>query len=77
MIIQFIFIGYTRIPVFELTRSNVVGLLNIKDMALLDPDDCTAVKTLCKYYSYELCFVFEDTTLDVMLGTVNGKQVLI
>lgn len=45
-----------------------MGLLNIKDMALLDPDDCTAVKTLCKYYSYDLCFVFEDTTLDVMLG---------
>ncbi|GAV01715.1 hypothetical protein RvY_12378 [Ramazzottius varieornatus] len=59
--------GYTRIPVFEQTRSNVVGLLNIKDLALLDPDDCTAVKTLCRYYSYELCFVFEDTTLDVML----------
>lgn len=59
--------GYTRIPVYEGVRSNVVSLVNIKDMALLDPDDCTAVKTLCQYYSYEVCFVFEDATLDTML----------
>ncbi|OQV20801.1 Metal transporter CNNM2 [Hypsibius exemplaris] len=59
--------AFTRIPVFENNRANIVGLLNIKDLALLDPDDCTAVKTLCKYYSYELCFVIGDTTLDFML----------
>ncbi|OQV26089.1 Metal transporter CNNM2 [Hypsibius exemplaris] len=59
--------GYTRMPVYETNRANIVGLLNIKDLALLDPDDGMAVKTLCKYYSYELVFVTEETTLDVML----------
>ena len=70
-------LGFTRIPVFENHRDNIVGLLNIKDLALLDPDDCTAVKTLCKYYSYEIMSVTNDTTLDVMLGELQWVSSMI
>ena len=45
-----------------------MALLNLKDLALVDPDDNTPVKTLCKFYNHHVKTVFDDTTLDVMLG---------
>ncbi|XP_030206373.1 metal transporter CNNM2 isoform X2 [Gadus morhua] len=59
--------GYTRIPVFEGDRSNIVDLLFVKDLAFVDPDDCTPLKTITKFYSHQLHFVFNDTRLDTML----------
>ncbi|XP_077427874.1 metal transporter CNNM2 isoform X1 [Vanacampus margaritifer] len=59
--------GYTRIPVFEGERSNIVDVLFVKDLAFVDPDDCTPLKTITKFYSHPLHFVFNDTKLDAML----------
>ncbi|RVE44514.1 hypothetical protein evm_010843 [Chilo suppressalis] len=59
--------GYSRIPVYEGTRGNIVTVLFIKDLAFVDPDDNTALRTLCQYYQNPCNFVFEDVTLDVML----------
>ncbi|KAF5910144.1 metal transporter CNNM2 [Clarias magur] len=59
--------GYTRIPVFEGDRCNIVDLLFVKDLAFVDPDDCTPLKTITKFYSHPLHFVFNDTKLDAML----------
>ncbi|KAF4090405.1 hypothetical protein AMELA_G00051420 [Ameiurus melas] len=59
--------GYTRIPVFEGDRCNIVDLLFVKDLAFVDPDDCTSLKTITKFYSHPLHFVFNDTKLDTML----------
>ena len=59
--------GYTRIPVFENGKENVVALLNIKDLALIDPDDKTAMRTVIKFYQHPLVFVFDDQKLDSML----------
>ncbi|XP_028843853.1 metal transporter CNNM2a [Denticeps clupeoides] len=59
--------GYTRIPVFEGQRSNVVDLLLVKDLAFVDPDDGTPLKTITKFYSHPLHFAFNDTKLDAML----------
>ncbi|XP_047118923.1 unextended protein isoform X1 [Schistocerca piceifrons] len=58
--------GYSRIPVYQGSRSNIVTVLYIKDLAFVDPDDNTPLKTLCKFYQNPCNFVFEDTTLDVM-----------
>lgn len=59
--------GYTRIPVYEKEKTNIVALLNIKDLAFVDPDDRTPLKTLCRFYNHPVNNVFEDTRLDVML----------
>ncbi|KAH3789972.1 hypothetical protein DPMN_168164 [Dreissena polymorpha] len=59
--------GYSRIPVYENSKQNIVALLNIKDLALIDPDDNTPLKTICKYYQHHLLFVFDDHKLDQML----------
>ncbi|KAG8435333.1 hypothetical protein GDO86_013334 [Hymenochirus boettgeri] len=59
--------GYTRIPVYEGERSNIVDLLFVKDLAFVDPDDCTPLKTITRFYNHPLHFVFNDTKLDAML----------
>ncbi|CAG9857857.1 unnamed protein product [Phyllotreta striolata] len=58
--------GFSRIPVFEGNRQNIVTMLYIKDLAFVDPDDNTPLKTLCQFYQNPCNFVFEDVTLDVM-----------
>lgn len=59
--------GYTRVPVYEDTRLNIVALLNVKDLAFVDPDDKIPLKTVCKFYNHPITFVFEDTRLDQLL----------
>ncbi|XP_075149820.1 metal transporter uex [Haematobia irritans] len=60
--------GFSRIPVFEGDRRNIITLLYIKDLAFVDPDDNTPLKTLCEFYQNPVHFVFEDYTLDVMFN---------
>ena len=38
--------GHSRVPVFKGEKSNVVGLLLVKKLIKLDPDDCTPINTL-------------------------------
>ncbi|XP_075960446.1 metal transporter CNNM4-like isoform X2 [Anarhichas minor] len=59
--------GYTRIPVYDHERSNIVDILYVKDLAFVDPDDCTTLKTITKFYNHPVHFVFHDTKLDSML----------
>ncbi|XP_009641716.2 metal transporter CNNM4 [Egretta garzetta] len=59
--------GYTRIPVYEDERSNIMDILYIKDLAFVDPDDCTPLKTITKFYNHPVHVVFHDTKLDAML----------
>ncbi|XP_049531115.1 unextended protein isoform X1 [Anopheles darlingi] len=58
--------GFSRIPVYEGDRQNIVALLYIKDLAFVDPDDNTPLKTVIEYYRNQCHFVFYDQTLDVM-----------
>ncbi|XP_016316213.1 metal transporter CNNM4 [Sinocyclocheilus anshuiensis] len=59
--------GYTRIPVYEHEQTNIVDILFVKDLAFVDPDDCTTLKTITKFYNHPVHFVFHDTKLDSML----------
>ncbi|XP_074066137.1 metal transporter CNNM4 isoform X2 [Macrotis lagotis] len=59
--------GYTRIPVYEEEQSNIVDILYVKDLAFVDPDDSTPLKTITRFYNHPVHFVFHDTKLDAML----------
>lgn len=59
--------GYTRVPVYEEEKSNIVEILYVKDLALVDPEDRTPMTTITKFYNHPLHFVFNDTKLDAML----------
>ncbi|XP_051541919.1 metal transporter CNNM4-like isoform X2 [Myxocyprinus asiaticus] len=70
--------GYTRIPVYDMERSNIVDILYVKDLAFVDPDDCTTLKTVTKFYNHPANFVFHDTKLDAMLEEFKkGKSHLV
>lgn len=71
---QIIAQGYTRIPVFDGDRNNVVGLLNIKDLAFVDPEDEIPLRTLCEFYNHPVTFVFEDETLVNLLNEFKKGQ---
>ncbi|XP_075939066.1 LOW QUALITY PROTEIN: metal transporter CNNM1-like, partial [Anarhichas minor] len=68
--------GYTRIPVFENERSNIVDILFVKDLAFVDPDDCTPLKTITQFYKHPLHCVFNDTKLDAMLRMILNQRFL-
>lgn len=74
MLNQILKTGFTRVPVYESDRTNIVALLHVKDLALLDPDGKTSLKTLCKFYNHPVNFVFEDTKLNVMLEEFKKGQ---
>jgi len=60
--------GYTRIPVYEKERTNIVALLHVCDLAYVSAADRTSLRTLCKFYNRPVNFVFEDTKLEVLLA---------
>jgi len=75
---EIIHTGYTRVPVFENDRLNIVALLNIKDLAFVDPDDKIPLRTVCKFYNHPITFVFEDTRLNQLLDEFKkGKSLKI
>jgi len=55
--------GFSRVPIYDGERNNIIGLLFIKELALVDPQDAIPLKTLCRFYKNQCNFIFEDTTL--------------
>ncbi|MEE6486267.1 hypothetical protein FKM82_014561 [Ascaphus truei] len=67
--------GYTRIPVYEgEERANIVDILFVKDLAFVDPDDCTTLQTVTRFYHRPLHCVFNDTRLDAVLEEFKKGQ---
>ena len=63
-IAQIMSTGYTRIPIYEDQRTNIVGLLLIRDLAFIDPDDDTTLKMLMQENHREIFWVHKSMKLD-------------
>ncbi|KAL5471405.1 hypothetical protein EMCRGX_G029521 [Ephydatia muelleri] len=59
--------GYSRIPVYEGTSQNMVGLLYARDLAFIDADEATPLKNVLQFYNHTLHFVYSDAPLDELL----------
>ena len=59
--------GYSRIPVYERDRNNVVGLLLAKDLLFVDPEDEISVRSFIGLFGRSLHLVWPDDRL----GEVN------
>ena len=69
--------GYSRIPVFDNSlpaTDNVVGLLIVKDLILLDPEEETPVATILHYYPHPLEKVFYDSHLKELLQIMKSGR---
>jgi len=60
--------GHSRVPIYENSRSNIVGVIFAKDLILLDPDDDILVKTVMNLFNREIRLVFDDTRLGELLA---------
>lgn len=58
--------GFSRIPVYETKRDNIIGLLHVKDFTLLDPDDNMPVKAILEFYNHKIIFCYSDRLIDEM-----------
>eukprot|EP01025_Chloroclados_australasicus_P030843 TRINITY_DN31030_c0_g1_i5.p1 TRINITY_DN31030_c0_g1~~TRINITY_DN31030_c0_g1_i5.p1 ORF type:complete len:527 (-),score=68.24 TRINITY_DN31030_c0_g1_i5:393-1973(-) len=54
--------GYTRIPVYEGELHNIVGILFVKDLILVDPDDEIDLKTVLTFHGSKSVKYILDTT---------------
>ena len=67
--------GYSRIPVFEIARNNIIGLLFVKDLIFLDPEDCVPVRSFIQIFGRNVHVVWPDDTLgDVLAELKKGKS---
>ena len=48
--------GYSRIPVYEGDRSNILHILFAKDLMFIDPDDNMPLAMVCEFYNNEVKF---------------------
>ena len=66
--------GFSRIPVYDGNKCNIVHLLYMRDLAFVDPDDKTTLASHVQFYQHEMLFFFEDTPLDDLFrGFQAGK----
>lgn len=67
--------GYSRIPVYEVSKSNIVGLLFVKDLIFLDPEDEIPVKNFVHIFGRGMHVVWADDNLgDVLKLLKSGNS---
>ena len=55
--------GYSRIPVYEKDRNDVVGLILAKDLLFLDPEDALPMRSFMTLFSRPIQSVWPDDSL--------------
>jgi metal transporter CNNM len=67
--------GYSRIPVYEISPNNVVGLLFVKDLIFIDPEDDTPVSDFIEIFGRGVHVVWPDDKLgDVLVELKRGRS---
>lgn len=67
--------GFTRIPVFKNDRSNIIGVINVKDLALINPCDNMSLEAFRSCYKTDIVFVPQDLSIIKLLQEfIKGKS---
>lgn len=60
--------GFSRIPVYAGARNNITGLLFVKDLIFIDPEDAVPVKSFQKIFLRSIERVWDDDNLGDVLN---------
>ncbi|XP_028411716.1 DUF21 domain-containing protein At4g33700-like [Dendronephthya gigantea] len=66
--------GHSRIPVYDTTRDNIVGLLMSKRLIPVNPDDAIPVKDLCRSKQNLLTVYMKDPLFNLLNKFQTGKS---
>ncbi len=67
--------GYSRIPVYEKDKHDIIGILLVKDLIFVDPDDSTPVRNFIQIFGRNFHLLWPDDTLgDVLRIFKEGKS---
>jgi metal transporter CNNM len=66
--------GYSRIPIYEISRNNVIGVLFAKDLIFIDPEDEVPIRSFIHIFGRSVHVVWPDDTLgDVLAELKKGR----
>ena len=72
--------GFTRIPVYEIDRQNIIGILFTKDLILIDPDDEVEIAAVVSFHGNReggfVRGVSDDTSLDKVFREFKSSYLL-
>ena len=60
--------GFSRIPVYEGNKNTMVGVLFLRDLAFIDPEDGVSLISVLNFHKREIYSVFTDQKLDQTLN---------
>lgn len=63
--------GYSRIPIYEFSKSNVVGILLVKDLIFIDPEDSVPIRSFIQIFGRSVHAVWPDDTLGEVLAELK------
>jgi len=67
--------GFSRIPIYEISRNNVIGLLFVKDLIFIDPEDEVPIRSFIQIFGRAIELVWPDDTLgDVLAELKKGRS---
>ncbi|KAK8789899.1 hypothetical protein WA158_006679 [Blastocystis sp. Blastoise] len=67
--------GYSRIPIYKDTRSNIVGILYVKDLILVDPHEKLPISTLLQLFNRPFISLDENTNIATALKEMTNHYV--
>ena len=66
--------GYSRIPVYSGSRTNIIHILFAKDLLFIDADDEKPLEEVCKFYKNDVNFVYQETSLTDMFDEFKSGE---
>lgn len=67
--------GFSRIPVYETNKNDIIGVILVKDLIFVDPDDCTEVRSFIQIFGRSFHTIWPDDKLgDVLRLFKKGKS---
>lgn len=67
--------GYSRIPIYEISPHNVIGLLFVKDLIFIDPEDEVPIRSFIQIFGRGVHVVWPNDNLgDVLAELKKGKS---